>query len=295
MSFSNDVKNELLSLTLKKNCCKNALMLGLLYNADIDKTGRGEAEFFSLDAARCASELLGAVATPEINETVRGGRRYYKLKFISKSISSFFYKVENSAGISNAAAFRCENCTMAFVRGVIISSSSVNDPRKGYHFEIALSAKNAARMPALVALISECGFVPRMLEREKKVSLYFKSNTQISDLLSFAGAMRLSFEFANVCIERDIRNNENRATNCVAKNISKSVGATRKQIDAINKLIECHKYESLSEELEMTARLRLENEDISLSDLAKLHEPPISKSGLNHRLAKICELALECE
>ena len=69
----------------------------------------------------------------------------------------------------------------------------------------------------------------------------------------------------------------------------------QKQIDAINKLIECHKYESLSAELEQTARLRLENEDISLAELARLHEPPISKSGLNHRLEKICELALNCE
>jgi DNA-binding protein WhiA len=107
--------------------------------------------------------------------------------------------------------------------------------------------------------------------------------------------MRSSFDFANVCIERDIRNNENRATNCVARNISKSVDATRKQIEAINKLARNHKLESLPEELRITAGLRLENEDISLSELARLHDPQISKSGLNHRLEKICQAALECD
>ena len=295
MSFSNEVKAELLSLQLKKNCCKKALLLGLLYNADIDKSGVGSAEFFSLDAAKSAAELLGAVASPNITDMVRGGRHYYKLEFSSKSLASFAYKVENGESIYKAAAFRCEICYAAFIRGVLISSSAVNDPRKGYHLEIALSADNAARLPALAKVIEYNGFEPKMLTREKKVSVYFKSNTQISDLLSFAGAMRSSFDFANVCIERDIRNNENRATNCVAKNISKSVGATRKQIDAINKLIECHRFDLLSKELAETATLRLENEDISLAELARLHEPPITKSGLSHRLAKICELALECE
>ena len=295
MSFSNEVKKELLSVPIKKNCCKKAFLFGLLYNAQADKTGCGSIEYNMPEAAETALELLGSSAEPRIKENVRAGRRYYTLSFASKALSGFLYKIENQADVVSAAAFRCEGCRSAFARGVLASGVSVNDPHKGYHLEIALDANNERRIASLFDYLSQCGFEPKIHKREKRVSLYFKSNTQISDLLSFSGAMRSSFEFANVCIERDIRNNENRATNCVAKNISKSVGATRKQIEAINKLIECHKYESLSAELEQTARLRLENEDISLSELARLHEPPISKSGLNHRLEKICEIALDCE
>ena len=295
MSFSDEVKKELCSIPIKKNCCKKAFMLGLLYNADVDKTGEGRIEYNVIDVAKCASEVLGGAAMPSIKENVRAARRYYELSFSSKAVSGFLYKVENYGDVISSAAFRCEGCKSAFAGGVLASCVSINDPHKGYHLEIALEARNERRLPSLQEYLTRCGFEPKAHKREKKVSLYFKSNTQISDLLSFSGAMRSSFEFANVCIERDIRNNENRATNCVAKNISKSVGATRKQIDAINKLIECHKFESLSAELEQTARLRLENEDISLSELARLHEPPISKSGLNHRLEKICELALDCE
>lgn len=295
MSFSNEVKKELLSIPIKKNCCKKALLCGLLYNAKTDKTGEGSIELNTLDAAERAFELLGKAAEPIINETTRGGRRYYELSFTSKAVSAFLYKVENYGVLSDAAAFRCEGCRSAFARGVFASCVSINDPHKGYHLEISLDLQNERRIPSLRGYLEDNGFEPRLHKREKKISLYYKSNTLISDLLSFSGAMRSSFEFANVCIERDIRNNENRATNCVAKNISKSVDATRKQIEAINKLIECHRYEALSAELEQTARLRLENEDISLAELARLHEPPISKSGLNHRLEKICELALDCE
>ena len=295
MSFSNEVKDEMLSIQLKKNCCKKAYMLGLLYNAEATRSGECNAVFNLEQSAMAAAEALGAVAEPIIEKSTKAGRSFYNLSFLSKSATSFLYRVENNQSIASAAAFRCDVCRTAFMRGILISSATVNDPHKGYHLEISLSKSNEKRLEPLRQFMSDCGFDPKMMSREKKVSLYFKSNTQISDLISYAGAMRSSFEFANVCIERDIRNNENRATNCVAKNISKSVKATRKQIDAINKLIACHKFESLSPELEMTARLRIENEMISLSDLAKLHEPPISKSGLNHRLEKICELADECD
>ncbi len=295
MSFSSEIKAELLSAQIKKNCCKKAFLLGLLYNSRQIEGGRRLAVFNLEESALAAADILGAVSDPVIEKSTRAGRRWYELSFVSKSASSFFYKIETFGDIVSAAGFRCDACRGAFLRGVIVSCASVNDPHKGYHLEISLSEDNEKRLPSLKALFEQCGFEPGEHKRQGKVSLYFKSNSQISDILSLAGAMRSSFDFANVCIERDIRNNENRATNCVAKNISKSVGATRKQIEAINKLIDRHRFESLPEELRQTAILRLENEDISLAELARLHEPPISKSGLNHRLEKICELAIECE
>ena len=103
------------------------------------------------------------------------------------------------------------------------------------------------------------------------------------------GAARSNFDMANVCIMRDIRNGENRATNCVARNISRSVSASRKHIDAIELLSKSGKLPKLNEELRYTARLRIENPSASLTELARMHEPPISKSGLNRRLTKILE------
>ena len=294
MSFSNEVKAEMLSVQMKKNCCKKAFLMGLLYNASTSRSGEGSVVFTLSEAADAAQAILGDVAKPSVNESARAGKKYYTMTFTSKAVSSFLYRVSCSESIESAAAFRCEQCKSSFIRGALISLSTINDPRKSYHLEIAMSEENAARLGMLEELLCRCGFNPKLHKRPSKVSLYFKSNTQISDLLSYAGAMKSSFDVANVCIERDIRNNENRATNCVATNISKSVEATRRQIDAINKLIQLHKLEALSDELIETARLRLENEDISLSELALMHEPPISKSGLNHRLKKLCDAAEEC-
>ena len=134
---------------------------------------------------------------------------------------------------------------------------------------------------------------PSLIERSKGFGLYYKSNGKISDALCFVGGARSGFFTANVSIENDIRNNENRATNCVARNISRSVNASMKHVEAIRRLKESHRFESLSEELRYTAELREENPSASLSELAMIHEPPISKSGLNRRLTLILEAVEE--
>ena len=107
------------------------------------------------------------------------------------------------------------------------------------------------------------------------------------------GSSVKGFEVANACIERDIRNHEHRVTNCEASNISRSVGASHKQIVAIEQLQKTRKIDTLSEELRQTAELRMENPSASLSELALLHIPPITKSGLNRRLTKLMEAAEE--
>lgn len=295
MSFSNDVKSELLSAPVKMNCCRKALLFGLLYNAR-HKEGKNMSAAFGLrESAELASALLGEVASPSITETVASGRRSYILDFSSKAFASFAMRIGGGEGIADTAKFRCEECRAAFLRGVLISLVTVNDPHKSYHLEIPLAKYNADRLSALEDFFSEGGFEPKVVERENKVALYFKSNMQIADILSFAGAMRASFEVTNRYIERDIRNNENRATNLVTTNISKAVNAARRQVLAINKLIDAGRLDMLPRELVATAMLRLENEDVSLSELALLHEPPISKSGLNNRIKRILDEADELE
>ena len=99
------------------------------------------------------------------------------------------------------------------------------------------------------------------------------------------------FAIINNRIARDIRNNENRATNCVAKNIEKSISAATRQVEAINKILEHNRLDTLPESLRVTALLRYRNPDATLDELVLLHVPPISKSGLNHRLQKLQEIA----
>ena len=294
MSFSNEVKKELLAMPVKMNCCRKAMLFGLLFNSEHLEGTRMRARFYTREMLELSHSLLGDTSA-QISEGSHAGRRGYTLEFSSKSFSSFIFKISHGQTVVEAAKFRCEECRACFARGLLVSLSTVNDPHKGYHLEIPLSAENSDRIAALEGFFEEIGFPTKRVTRQSKIGIYLKSNTAIADILSYAGAMKASFDVTNTFIERDIRNNENRATNLVAKNISKSVLATQKQISAINKLIENGELERLSSELIDTALLRLENDDVSLAELALMHEPPISKSGLNHRLEKICAAADDIE
>ena len=293
MSFSLEVKKELIDSPIKQTCCKKALLFGLLYNSRHIKGTFFSADFLLEEAAQLSLRLLGNQGQGEISSLMRGSRKIFRFEYSSKAFASFIGRVSQGESISEAAKFRCAECSICFLRGVLISTSTINDPTKSYHLEIPILTENLDRIESLRSLFLEFDMVPNTLKREKKTSLYFKSNTAISDILTYTGAKSAGFLAANSYIERDIRNNENRATNFVAKNISKSVAATQKQIAAINKLKSADKLTLLPPELLQTAMLRLEHDDVTLSELALMHEPPISKSGLNHRLEKICKFSEE--
>ncbi|MBQ7384429.1 MAG: DNA-binding protein WhiA [Clostridia bacterium] len=295
MSFATEMKKELLSLPIKMNCCRKAYMLGLLYNSAHIEGIRMSAAFGMRESAERAAELLGELSEPTVTERAYAGRRIYELNFASKAFANFDLKVSRGEDIAEAAKFRCDDCKGAFLAGVLISSATVNDPMKGYHLEISLGEHNKKRIEPLRRVLEENALSAKYAERQKKVSLYFKNNTAIADIISHAGAMKTSFDVANACIARDIRNRENRATNCETRNISRSVDARIRQLAAVETLVEKHKLDSLPQQLRETALLRLEYDEATLSELALLHEPPISKSGLNHRLERICQAAEELD
>ena len=292
MSFVNNIKEEILELQIKKNCCKKAFLLGLLINCRRSDSNYIETEYMLEFVADKVLELLRLLYSVKAEKSIviKPGKKYYRISFSSKSISNVFDELcedpENT--IHDVVSFNCSGCEQAFFRGVFVACAKLTDPQKGYQLELSLSSENVSLASKLYRFMSLLGFVPKIVNRKNSVGLYFKSNSVISDILYSVGAVGSSFEYSNVVIEKEIRNNENRATNCVAKNIYKSVSASQKQIDAIEKLIASHRINSLPEELRQTAQIRLDNPDASLTELSMLHTPPISKSGLNHRLKKLC-------
>jgi len=293
MSFATEVKTELLTLPLKRNCCRKAFLCGLLYHALCEQDKTLCIAFADNSQRALASEMLSRqfAAVGSAEEVTQYGRKKYLLRVRSKAIFSFFAAVEHGEMIDIAASFQCADCAGAFLRGAFISCATINDPHKGYHMEFSLPAMMEERLNALYALLSRCGFSFKRVDRKTKLGVYCKVNSTISDALYYIGAVKTGFEFANGCIEKDIRNYENRATNCVATNISKSVSASQKHIAAIRRLERAGQLQALSDELYETAMLRLFHEEATLTELALLHQPPISKSGLNHRLQKICSFA----
>ncbi len=294
MSFTEDVIREALSLQAKKACCRRAFALGLFFSAKRDGK-RLVSSFINRDTAEAAAELLLKIfhSEADITEQNKAGRISYALTFSSSAISELLKTAdsEDERPAHIAIGFKCEGCEAAFLRGVLVAGGSISDPKKAYNMELSFPC--AERAERIRGMIERRLFSMGKIQRASRHCLYCKNNGSIADLLYYIGCSKSGLSVTNSWIERDIRNNENRATNCVARNISRSVGASMRQISAIERLSESGKLERLPEELRYTARLRLENDSATMVELAALHSPPITKSGLNGRLKRLMEAAEE--
>ena len=180
-------------------------------------------------------------------------------------------------------------CRAAFLRGAFFAGGSVIDPRKRYHLELMTSHAQVGR--ELEALLRELDFPSKALTRNGAFITYFKRSGEIADFLRLIGAPDAAKRLLTAQAEKRLRNSVNRRLNCDTANVDKSVEASREQTEAIRKLRAAGRLETLSDKLQLTAALRLEYPELSLSELAAEFDPPITKSCLNHRLRKLTELA----
>ena len=182
-----------------------------------------------------------------------------------------------------------ECCRASFLRGVFFAGGSVTDPLKRYHLELATSHLQVSR--ELEALLRDNGFPPKGLSRNGSYITYFKQSDQIEDFLTLVGAPVAAMNVMSAKMEKDLRNSVNRRLNCDNANLDKAVDAALEQTEAIRLLMRAGLLEQMADKLQETAAARLENPELSLSELADSFEPPITKSCLNHRLRKLVELA----
>lgn len=182
-----------------------------------------------------------------------------------------------------------EMAIKALTRGIFLGSGSVNNPENKYHLEMILSNKRNAQI--IKDLLTKMQIYLKELERKNGYSLYIKEGEEISKFLAFIGANSSVIKFEEIRVIRDIKNNVNRKVNCETANLNKTINAAVKQIEAIKKLKLTGKFKNLSDNLKEIANLRLENPDASLVELGQMLENPIGKSGVNHRLNQLIELA----
>lgn len=182
-------------------------------------------------------------------------------------------------------------CRRAFLKGAFMTSGSISDPNKGYHLEIVCN--NDIRALFIKKLIREFDIEGRIVRRKRYRVVYVKDGAMIVDMLNIMGAHISLMNMENVRILKDISNNINRRVNCEAANLNKTVSAAVKQIQDINYIIETKGIKYLPENLRSLAEVRLEAEDASLKELGEMMNPPLGKSGVNHRLRKISEIADE--
>jgi len=189
---------------------------------------------------------------------------------------------------------RCENCLAVLLRALFIRFGTMTDPMKRYHLEYGF--KNAGSREQMGILLENAGFSFHASSRKteksgEKFLLYYKNSSDMEDFLAYIGASGAAFEIMNAKIVKEFRNSVNRQVNCDTANIEKQLEASQKYIEAIRLLVRTGAISKLPENLQETAKLRLENEQLSLGELGNLCEPKVSKSGMRHRMEKLLEFS----
>ena len=203
-----------------------------------------------------------------------------------------FNTKDNLALHVNLPVVEEECCKQAFLRGAFLAGGSVTDPAKGYHLEIT-TTHNAVAKESYLLLGEVMGFYPKTAQRGANQILYFKQSDQISDCLTFVGAPVAAMGIMEARLEKELNNKVNRRCNCDDANTSKVVEAAQEQLTAIRILQERGVLETLPTKIRQAAEARLANPESSLTELAAMMDPPISKPAMNHRLKKLMEMAKE--
>ncbi len=180
-------------------------------------------------------------------------------------------------------------CKRSFLRGAYLAAGSMSDPYKGYHLELVCQSQEMAEL--LVKLLRDFGLEAKVVLRKKSYVVYMKEGENIADFLNIIEAHKALMEFENTRIYKGVRNMVNRKVNCEAANITKTVNAATRQVEDIEYIRSVYGLERLPDALREMAYVRLENPEAALGELGKLLDPPVGKSGVNHRLRKLGEFA----
>lgn len=291
MSFSQEVKNELLEIEYEKSCCEKALLYGLcIFSKSFSVLGIS-IQTENERIARLFRKLIKKYCNVNcfIKSSPKG--RSFSVNIDEKSqcdkILGVFGHNEVGSLKINHSNFDCTDCVNAFLAGAFLACGTVSDPKKDYHLEFTVPFSNLSK--SLVTFLEEMELTPKLSNRKGYNIVYFKGSQAIEDCLYLMGASSAMFEMMNIEIVKDFRNKANRTANCEAANIERTVKASFAHIEAIEKIEKIKGLDYLKKDLKEMAVLRKENPELSLSELSKLSR--LSRSGVNHRLNKILEIA----
>ncbi|MEG2660267.1 MAG: DNA-binding protein WhiA [Oscillospiraceae bacterium] len=295
MSFAQDVKREIISREIHKSCCKKAAAYGFVcFSKYFDAKGLIiHTEQSSI--AQYAKKIFSDIDVQgKIFATGKEGSRIYEFAVkesveIDKLFEIFGHSKKDISININSDNLVCEHCVSAFLSSAFLSAGTITNPQKDYNLEFITNKHNLSQ--GLTALLKGHDFLPGNIVRKGSNIIYFKASEQIEDLLTFMGASGAALEIMNLKVYKDFRNKANRITNCETANIDKMVEANGQTLSAIKYLKQQGAYETMPENLREAAKLREENPEISLKELAACFNPPLSKSGLCHRLRRISEIA----
>lgn len=307
-AFSRETKEYISRLPVKPRHCRLAELHALI--AGIGEIGVDEMgqlylllQSENLPAVRRADYLLSALSGRKTRCSVilgtEGKAPFYAVELESQLALQPLLKAMgfvNHRGVlrektvpAPPALLQRECCRRAFLRGAFLAGGYVSDPDSSYHFEIVCAG--AARAEELKHLLESFGIRSRLTSRKGRELIYIKESDAISDVLSLIGAMPSRLEWENAKIYRSLQGQVNRQVNCETANLAKTTQAAQEQLEAIRKIEEKAGLASLPVHLKEIALLRFEHPEASLSELGAFMDPPVGRSGINHRLRKLKEIA----
>lgn len=300
VSFSGNAKAELCRVMPQKRCCALAQSFGILLfantltmsNIRIITESREFAyilpklferafgiEFDNFPSLEAPGKLIFQITDPEKIEAI---------------MEAFGFDRQTLALHVNLPLVEDDCCKNAFLRGAFLAGGSVTDPEKGYHLEMATTHQSVVR-EAYTLLEEVMGFYPKTTGRSGTQVLYIKQSEQISDLLTYLGAPLAAMGIMEARLEKELNNKVNRRCNCDDANTSKVVEAAQEQLAALRVLREKGMWEHLPKKLLQAAAAREDHPEASLTELAAMMEPPITKPAMNHRLKKLMQMAQEAQ
>ena len=294
MSFSSELKMELAAVT-GEPCCELAQAYGMMEFGRAFSASAVSLQTESRPVAERYAQLLRTVCgvTPQMETPPPGRSGLYTVSVVPEQcqrvLARFGHDGREIALRINRANFDCDACVAAFLRGVFLVCGAITNPQVDYHLEWNVPYLNLSR--DLIVLLSEIGLWAKAARRKGNYLVYFKESEQIEDCLTCMGATNASLELMNVKIVKSIRNTVNRAANCETANLDKTLTASLPQVEAVRKIEKRLGLDALPEELRQLCRLRVDNPEYSLRELGEVLDPPISRSGVNHRLQRILEIA----
>ena len=295
MSFCSNVKAELCRLPMNRTCCAVAEAYGVLLFCNTCSPSSVKIVTESRDFALRLPKLFKKAFQVEFDllPDADQGKRVFAIEDSEKIMriyEAFGLEVETTVSLHvNLGVLEEECCKIAFLRGAFMAGGSVTDPEKRYHLELATSHMRVSR--EVYSLLMELGFFPKDVSRGGNSILYFKQSNYIEDVLTTLGAPVNAMRIMEAKVEKELINGINRRVNCETANLGKAVDAAQEQLAAIRRLEANGTYNDLPDKLRKTAELRKANPEATLSELAQMQDPPLTKSAINHRMRKIMELS----
>ena len=287
MSFSGTVKGELAECFSQARHCQLAELAALIhFGAHVNENGKHLDLSMENEAItrKCFTLLRKTYNIDNVMQDVDEEKVLSALYLYDKEKQKIVLEEPVSPLLIKNAC-----CARAYLRGAFLCIGSMSDPEKSYHLEFVCIYPEQAKQ--LQNIIQEFHIEARIIKRKKYNVVYLKEGSGIVDLLNVMGAHVSLMNLENLRIVKEMRNSINRRVNCEAANITKTVNAAAKQVEDILYVKEKVGFSGMPENLRQMAKLRLDYPDATLKELSELSDPPVGKSGVNHRLRKLSELA----